>query len=73
MFKSKYKRKYEQLVSDIKAEIWLNNGIIEFYEKDMKKLDKNGMYGTTALTADMICRAECVAILEQVLKRAEEA
>lgn len=40
MFKSKYKRKYEQLVSDIKAEIWLNNGIIEFYEENEDKLEK---------------------------------
>lgn len=71
MFGSKYKRKYEQLVSDIKAEIWLNNGIIKIYEKDMNKLDERGV-NTTAIKADKICREECVAILEQILKRAEE-
>ena len=72
MFKSKYKRKYEQLVSDIEAEIWLNNGIIEFYEKNEDKLEKRGE-NTPALIADRLRRQECVDILEKILKRAEEA
>lgn len=38
MFGSKYKRKYEQLVSDIKAEIWLNDGI------EYKSVDDDGLY-----------------------------
>ena len=71
MFKSKYKRKYEQLVSDIKAEIWLNNGIIEFYEKNEDKLEKRGE-NTPALIAVRLCRQECVDILDKILKRAEE-
>ena len=72
MFKSKYKRKYEQIVSYIEAEIWLNNGIIKIYEEDIKKLEERGSY-TTALRVDMTSRKECVAILEQILKRAKEA
>lgn len=72
MFRSKYKRKYEQLVSDIKAEIWLNNEIVKSYEKNMKKLEERGE-ATSALIADSRCRQECVDILEQILKRAEEA
>ena len=72
MFKSKYKRKYEQIVSYIEAEIWLNNGIIKIYEEDIKKLEERGAY-TTALRVDMTSRKECVAILEQILKRAKEA
>lgn len=71
MFGSKYKRKYEQLVSDIKAEIWLNDGIIKFYEENMERLENDGT-NTTAIKADKICREECVAILEQILKLAEE-
>lgn len=71
MFKSKYKCKYEQLVSDIKAEIWLNNRIIEFYEKNEDKLEKCGE-NTPALIADRLCRQEGVDILDKILKRAEE-
>ena len=41
MFKSKYKRKYDQLVSDIKAEIWLNDGIVKFYEENKDKLEEH--------------------------------
>lgn len=72
MFKSKYKRKYEQLVSDIKAEIWLNNGIVKFYEENKDKLEEREEY-TPALIADRLCRQECVDILDKILKRAEEA
>ena len=71
MFKSKYKRKYDQLVSDIKAEIWLNDGIVKFYEENKDKLEERGAY-TPALMTDKLYRQECVAILEQILKRAEE-
>lgn len=71
MFKSKYKRKYEQLVSDIKAEIWLNNGIVKFYEENKDKLEEREEY-TPALIADRLCRQECVDILDKILKRAEE-
>lgn len=71
MFKSKYKRKYDQLVSDIKAEIWLNDGIVKFYEENKDKLEERGEY-TPALMTDKLCRQECVAILEQILKQAEE-
>ena len=51
MFKSKYKRKYDQLVSDIKAEIWLNDGIVKFYEENKDKLEERGEY-TPALMTD---------------------
>lgn len=72
MFKSKYKRKYEQLVSDIKAEIWLNDGIVKFYEENKEKLEERGE-NTPALMSDKLCRQEYVDILKQILKRAEEA
>lgn len=72
MFESKYKRKYEQLVSDIKAEIWLNDGIVKFYEENKGKLEERGEF-TPALMTDKICREECVDILDKILKRAEEA
>lgn len=72
MFESKYKRKYEQLVSDIKAEIWLNDGIVKFYEENKGKLEERGEL-TPALMTDKICREECVDILDKILKRAEEA
>lgn len=72
MFESKYKRKYEQLVSDIKAEIWLNDGIVKFYEENKGKLEEHGEF-TPALMTDKICREECVDILDKILKRAEEA
>lgn len=72
MFESKYKRKYEQLVSDIKAEIWLNDGIVKFYEENKGKLEERGEL-TPALMTDKICRQECVDILDKILKRAEEA
>lgn len=71
MFGSKYKRKYEQLVSDIKAEIWLNDGIVKFYEENMDRLENDGT-NVTAIKADKICRQECVDILEQILRRSEE-
>ena len=72
MFKSKYKRKYEQLVSDIKAEIWLNDGIVKFYEENKEKLEERGE-NTPALMTDKLCRQGYVDILKQILKRAEEA
>lgn len=72
MFESKYKRKYEQLVSDIKAEIWLNDGIVKFYEENKGKLEERGEL-TPALMTDKICREGYVAFLEKILKRAEEA
>lgn len=68
MFKSKYKRKYDQLVSDIKAEIWLNDGIVKFYEENKEKLEERGE-NTPALMTDKLCRQECVDILKQILKR----
>ena len=72
MFESKYKRKYDQLVSDIKAEIFLNDGIIKFSEENKEKLEERGE-NTSALMTDKLCRQECVDILNQILKRSEEA
>ena len=42
------------------------------YNKRKEKLEERGE-NTPALMSDKLCRQECVDILKQILKRAEEA
>lgn len=78
MFKSKYRRRYEQIVSDIKDNIRREKIVIEVLERDVNELIELGV-DTSALQADIWCQKEHVNMFEELLgvaellKRAEEA
>lgn len=70
MFKSKRKRKYEQIVSDISDNIRRDKMVIEVLERDVNALIELGV-DVSALQADIWCQKQHVDMMEELLEVAE--
>lgn len=71
MFKSKYRRKYEQIVSDLKWEIEVENSMLKCIENDIKKLEERGI-NTEYLKAERYAHKSAIYNYNNILKRAKE-